>query len=588
MRKGFSYIAIVYRYAKKLVLYSIFQEILLSLLVPLNILFTERFINSAIFYFENSVALNALIINGLLLLFSLLLSSNANIFSNRTDILLEKELKKNVSKEVIEKFYTLDYKYFENEGFHDTLNRMKANPDEKLNSFFKTFILICSTIIQVVGINLIFMRISLVFSLAYTLVIVVICFLDFKAMNKMNTMFNEQSFAEREANYLSNLLSSKTSLMELKIYRSVDYILNVFRNKNEKKIKERMDMTIKNQRYNLLSNLFIVLWVALVLSSILYKVYSKEITIGLFLAVLISIELALSITEGLSYNFSNLSRSLLEIEHFERFMGLENEIMVNNNFSRKENSTYKIEFKNVSFAYPNTDKDVINNISIKLSSNENIALVGANGSGKSTLIKLLCGLYQPNSGEILINDRNLNTLTRKEANKLFSTVFQDYVNYQFTLRESIALGNIKEINNDRKIKETLDLLDLEFLEDLDTNLGKLKEDGINVSGGEWQKIAIGRGLFKASPFIIFDEPTASLDPISENNMYENLLKMLDKRGCIFISHRLASAKIADRILLLDNGRIVEDGNHEKLIKDNRLYAKMFREQSSWYIDEEID
>ena len=217
-------------------------------------------------------------------------------------------------------------------------------------------------------------------------------------------------------------------------------------------------------------------------------------------------------------------------------------------------------------------------------------MVGKNGSGKTSLIKLIAGLYKPSDGNIFIGSKNINSLSRDALHREFSVVFQDYASYQMTLRENAALGGIEFLNDDEHLKKSLALIsDDPVFDDLDKHLGKLEESGTELSGGQKQKLAIARACAAKTNFIIFDEPTASLDPSAEKEMYQNLQKIIGTsnrgRGCIFISHRLASAKMADIIFVLDEGRIIEKGSHDELIKNDGLYSKMYKEQVSWYKNE---
>ena len=243
-----------------------------------------------------------------------------------------------------------------------------------------------------------------------------------------------------------------------------------------------------------------------------------------------------------------------------------------------------IVFDNVSFTYPNTQREILRNVSFEVKSGEKAAIVGVNGAGKSTIIKLLCGLYKPDNGHIYIGGKDINTLSQDDIRQAVSVVFQDYGCYQMTLRENIAFGDLSAIHDDKKLSEALKRAGAdEILEKgLDIPLGRLYEGGIDVSKGQWQRIAVARAFLSRSNFVILDEPTASLDPIAESRMYGAFLDILNERGTIIISHRLASAKMADKIIVIEGGEVSAVGNHAELMKEGGLYAVMFGEQSSWY------
>ena len=262
-------------------------------------------------------------------------------------------------------------------------------------------------------------------------------------------------------------------------------------------------------------------------------------------------------------------------------MPLENELKSENLKLDKE-----IKLKNISFNYPGTDKNVINEISLKIKKNENLAIVGLNGAGKTTITKLIAGLYIPNSGTVKYDDTDISKLDYESRFKLTSAVFQDFCKYQFLLKENIAISDIEKIKDDIKIKDAAHKAHInyegdKFPDNLDTMLSR-EFDGVDVSGGEWQRIAIARGYFRDSEIIILDEPTAAIDPIAESVIYNRFMDLSKDKTTIIVTHRLASAKLADRILLMENGKIIESGTHDELIKHKGKYAEMFNEQAKWY------
>lgn len=575
----FKIMKIIKSYGQYYFILSFVLEIISALIFPISLVLMEKFVNTSIDYFLTRDNLNLLIRYLLLFLFTFFLVSNFNLFTNTVDIHLQRNIKKNISSEITDKFYKINYECFEDSNFNDTLNRMQNNPDEKIFDIYKSYMAIIKSLVSIVSVNIIISKISPVFSLTYSILIAVICYFDFMAMNEMNTMFNNQSYFERESDYFKKLLSDKHSLVDLRVYKSVNFIYEKFSKANKEKVDERISTSIKNQKYFIVSNILISMWVISILYMLYKNIMDASINIGLFVAVITSIDQILSLSENISYDFSFISQNILNLEHFEKFMSQKEEYDKAN--QNKIDSSF-IEFKNVSFTYPNTKDKVLDNISFKIDMNETFALVGKNGSGKSTIIKLILKLYKADSGEILIGNRNIDDISRSQLQDLFSVVFQDFSKYEITVRENVALSDINNIDDDMKIRNCLDSFKLSKLGNLDQNLGKIKEDGIDLSFGQWQKLALARAIFKQAPFTIFDEPTSSLDPISENKMYENLHILSSTHGSIFVSHRLASCKMCDEIILIDDGKVKEYGNHKDLIYQNGLYKKMYEEQSSWY------
>lgn len=247
----------------------------------------------------------------------------------------------------------------------------------------------------------------------------------------------------------------------------------------------------------------------------------------------------------------------------------------------KDIQDHVLEFEDVSFAYPGSDRMVLEHVNLRLSGRERVALVGQNGCGKSTLIKLICRLYEPSKGRITLDGVDIREISRDAYMDFLSVVFQDYQIFAATLGENIAM----EADADKgKIERVIGEIGLK-LTGQDTPLRRdLEEDGIEVSGGEGQKIAIARALYKNAPMVILDEPTASLDPLSESEIYEKFGALVEGKMALFISHRLSSCRLCDRILVLQGGRIVQDGSHEELaVEEGGLYREMWEAQRQYYV-----
>ncbi|WP_166082766.1 ABC transporter ATP-binding protein [Erysipelothrix anatis] len=246
---------------------------------------------------------------------------------------------------------------------------------------------------------------------------------------------------------------------------------------------------------------------------------------------------------------------------------------------------FDIEFHNVSYCYPNSNHNVISNVSFELNTGDKLALVGANGSGKSTLVKLLLGLIRPTEGTITLNGVNINTLSRGEYFSYFSPVFQNVDLWALTLEKNVSLSTISNKEATIAALTAAGLIDLvDALPDgLMTNLTHyVHQNGVNLSGGQIQKIMLARAIYKNSPILVLDEPTAALDAIAEQSVYEDYNRLSESKSSLFISHRLASTRFCDRVILLNSGRILEEGTHEDLIKFDGEYAAMFALQRHYY------
>ena len=251
---------------------------------------------------------------------------------------------------------------------------------------------------------------------------------------------------------------------------------------------------------------------------------------------------------------------------------------------KRDDARYEICFEDVTFTYPGTQKPALDHVSLKFEIGSRTALVGKNGSGKTTLIKLLCRLYEPDSGRILLNGVDIRYFEYKEYVQLFSVVFQDFHLFAYPIGENIA--GSKQVDEERAwdalekagMKERV----MEMEDKLNTLLYKNTGEGVEISGGEAQKLAFARALYKDAPFVILDEPTAALDPLAEAEVYEHFKEIVRDRTSIYISHRMSSCKFCDEILVLDEGKIAERGTHSELLEQNGIYAGLFRTQAQYY------
>jgi len=252
----------------------------------------------------------------------------------------------------------------------------------------------------------------------------------------------------------------------------------------------------------------------------------------------------------------------------------------------------EIRFDNVTFAYPGAEKPALTDLSFTVKAGETLAVVGRNGAGKTTLFKLICRLYDPGEGRILIDGIDIRDFEPADLRAQIGAMFQDYVTYQATASENIGLGNVSDIG-DREAIETAgkqagaDELIAGLPRGYDTALGKWFDSGVNLSGGEWQKVALARAFMRDAKILLLDEPTSALDAQAEYDLFERLRSLTRGRTAVYISHRFSTVRRADRIVFLEHGRLVEEGTHEELMRLNGRYARLFRMQASAYTGEDV-
>ena len=580
-RKSLKSISIVFRYAPGLTVLKLFQIGLSAVLAPLSIYFTQRIIDTVSGIITNGDNWNGLILWVGLLLFSLLFYSaiGAGFFNGILYVSIRRKLTIGMTPDVMAKFKRLDYACFEDKDVQDTLQRMSSDPQYKVFQLFLTILGVLECMIGVVGAALIFAQAGWWFVVGFAALLVPMIWLDFKAADMMNTMFNNQSTDERTMHYLGGLLSNKSSLFELKIFRATDYIAKKWRGISREVLDTRVKTTIRSQKFFLISTILFKCWSFFIVLGLISTIISGNITIGLFTALITSTWAILNNADTLSHAVQNMRQRYLLMEHYYKFLSLPE---ISDGDKPLTDTPPHIVFENVVFTYPKTDVKILNGVRFEVKEGERVALVGENGAGKSTVIKLLCRLYKPDSGRILINGKDIQGLDASALRRVFSVVFQDFCKYTLTLRENIAFGDLTKLNDDNTLHDALKMGLADGIVELDTPLGKLEENGVDISGGQWQRIAVARACLPDSAFVVLDEPTASLDPVAESNMYHSFAEVLKNRGGIMISHRLASARMADKIVVLSDGLVTETGGHSELMSASGLYARMYESQSAWY------
>lgn len=566
MKAIFNTYRLVRRNAGAIYVLILLESIISALTDPLIIYATKLSVDSIVGFVSGGADVKPVIF--LVLLFAW--KELSKFFRNILDIKLEQRLELNLNKSLMNKLSLIAVDEIEKSEFQDKLNQIKDRPHLALIELFNSSILILSTVIKVVGIAFVFFNISGILGISYLIAAIFDILFTFMAVNKMNKMFENTSRNEREMENVIDILKNKDALYEIKVFKMKEFFLRRFEKYSSAVFKERLDTTLKSQNYLLLSSVVNIVWMGLVILFIVSKLLAKAIGAGDLTAIVTSASSTLDMAEDFVYEASTVSNNgyiantlFYILSHDERKV------------ERSSKYGDEIEFSHVSFKYPGTQKMVLNDLSFKINKDKVTAIVGENGAGKSTIIKLVAGLYEPTEGFVKISNMNPYSMSNEDISNELSIVFQDFKNYELSLRDNILFGKAGDIAED------LRLLELDKYSE-DTNIGKLEEDGVYLSGGENQKLALARAIQKKSDFLIFDEPTASMDPMVEAKMYDNILKVLKSRGAIIITHRLVLSKLADDIIVLNEGRIIERGSHDELMNKGGIYKQMYDEQSGWY------
>jgi len=399
----------------------------------------------------------------------------------------------------------------------------------------------------------------------------------------------KKSLVIRVTQYIKNLLSSDSTSKESIIYKTGPVLLDKI-SKEQKLYYKEFSKENDPWAYRIfLARIF--QFGALVYTQYLNltRVFRGILSVGQFALVFQqSLNLVFSAEEILN-QYSSMSARNKYLDKFFDFLKAEKTITSPPRpvAIPKSPTPQLIEFKNVSFKYPGTDRFILRNFNLAIQGGEKIALVGENGAGKTTLIKLLLRFYDVTRGEILINGVNIKEIDLSEWHKSIGALFQDFIKYQFMFKENVYLGDLAKANQEKFLREAVEKSGankyLAALPDgINQIVGKMFEGGIDLSGGQWQKLALARAFFRDAPILILDEPTSAIDAKAEYEIFQNVQKLQKNKTVIIISHRFSTVRHADRILVLENGRILEEGNHEELMKVKGLYAELFEIQARGY------
>lgn len=574
-------LSIIWKYSRLWGCMKLLNSVLTAIIVPVNTVLLQRIVNDILILLQENrchFILNTHLVILIAGVFSEVLLTGVDRY---VEIRFDMQITDRLEKEIVRKYRKLDYSCYEDPQTYDSISRISQNPGEKIRMIFWKLCEMVRIIILLIGYLLIFQQASPLLVGIFLLFFPPMLYENYKAGCLWYDLYSRQTADERKIAYYERLLTGKTSLAELKIYQATDYIEKLWKKQSSKLRKEKEETLIRVEKTLLRKSTFSALWYLCSGGVLLYGVITGRISVSMFLVLFQTILNIVDTVNGLLETFGNFSREIQEMLYLHSFFALKN---IPERKGCIDRTVRRIRFEHVCFSYPNAGTETLHDISFELDLSKSTAIVGENGSGKTTIIKLLCGLYQPTSGRILFDEYDIRNLNNGEIGKAIKVVFQDFFQYELTIRENIGFGNLARISHDLELQEVLDAVHLEELKKLglDTSLGKLEHEGIDLSRGQWQRLAVGRIFLNDTGYAVLDEPTASVDPVSEYNMYQLFYLLLRSRGSLMISHRLASAKMADHILVLKNGTIAEQGNHTELMKNQELYHELFCRQAEWY------
>ncbi len=387
----------------------------------------------------------------------------------------------------------------------------------------------------------------------------------------------EERNAKKSRNlwYLEFLLTKDQSFKEVKIFRLADYIIRRHNEIKKSIIKESLYNSKVRLAITQIFDLVDQICMAVLMILIIFSVIGGEILIGTAVSLLRVISMLFDGFNSIMSIFYGINQNSLYMSKLIAFLEEKRRTAVGTG-EKKIDDVQSIEIRHLNFCYPGTEKEVLKDICLKVSKGERIALFGRNGSGKSTLIKLLMGYYSVGEEMIKVNGIPLADVQIESLHRLTGILFQDYCKYELPLRDNVGFGNVEEMENEDRIREALEKAGVDFMPpDLNIQLGKWFADGVQLSGGQWQRIAIARCFFKNAQLYILDEPNAALDKMGEKKIMKTFFDLTKDRIGIFISHKIAHAMQADRIVYLDDGKIIAQGTHEELMCSCPQYKAIY-------------
>ncbi|WP_130806094.1 ABC transporter ATP-binding protein [Senegalia massiliensis] len=579
-------------YARKYAVIIAIQKILEGIVPTLQILATAKFLDTAIAILDKNKNFNDIFIPLGLVMLLLIYSLMSQKLVKFIEVKLEMELREKLRVSITEKRAKLKYSHVENNCTWDLISRVSKDPEIRFKDAYNELLSMVAMFIRIIGL------LFVIFIHAWwaAIIILLISVPLFKVALKNGTdsygADREVSKYRRRFEYLGKVLTGRESAEERTLFGYSKEINDKWKEQYEIARKIEYKTVLKNVIRTRIRGIITAIISIVIIIILLKPVQMESLSIGLFISIANGVfELIQLMSWQFTYYIEELAKNKEYVVDFNEFYSLdETEGAIDK--PSKENIDFDcLEFKDVSFKYPKTNNYILKNLSFVIKKGGHYSFVGVNGAGKTTITKLITGLYDNFEGQIFINGKDIREYKQSELKSFCSVVYQDFAKYFISFRDNIALGDINNIENNNmkdKVKSSMRIMGLydvaeKLRNGIETQLGKIKENGVDLSGGQWQRIGMARAINNNAPIRILDEPTASLDPISESNIYEHFEEISKGGTTIFISHRLGSTKLASEIFVIGNGTIIEKGSHEELMKLRGIYADMYESQRSWYL-----
>ena len=502
---------------------------------------------------------------------------------------------RHVKLQIMEKAKTVDIADFDRPEFYERLENANREagmrPISILSATFDTI----STVISLASYIVVLMTAPDMWWAALVMVVISVpsAIINFYYRRKNFQYMRRRSKDRRQMNYYSDTMVNKDMAKEIRMFDLGDRFTEQFDKVFDGYYKGIRGLIVRENIWQIIVTVISSVVNCAFFAIIAYQVFTGRIQIGdysLYTGALTSIATGVSTLISRS---ASVYEGTLFVDNLIAFMKAKPTVVPSKDQAEKisHGGAHTIEFKNVSFSYPGTDRAVIKNVSLTIRPGETAVLVGLNGAGKTTFIKLLTRLYDPTEGEIYLDGRDLREYDVKDLYSMFGIIFQDFGKYAVSVSENIEFGDVhRERGREDIVNAAVSANADEFIDKLpdgyDTPLMRYFEpNGIELSIGQWQKLAIARAFYSTSDILILDEPTASLDPIAEQEIFNQFDKLREDKTTIFVSHRLSSATMASKIIVLEYGELIEEGTHKELMDKKGRYFELFTTQASRYVDQ---
>jgi ATP-binding cassette subfamily B protein len=510
-----------------------------------------------------------------------------NRMINLTDSLLGDQFANYTSMRIMKHAATLDLDQFEDSVFYDKLERARQQTVGRT-------VMLSQVMSQVQDlISMAFLLTGLIAFNPWLILLLAIAiipsFLGESHFNSKNyALSRSQTPERRELDYVRYLGASDETAKEVKIFGLADFITARFKTLSDKFYQDNSKLAVRRSLWGTLFSILGTIGYYAAYGYIVYETVIGKSTVGNLTFLAGSFRQLSALMETMLSRFTMVSQGAISLKDFIDFFEIEPKIKKPANALAFPNPIQSgFVFENVGFQYRNSNRWANRNLSFELKPGEKLALVGENGAGKTTLVKLMARLYDPTEGRILLDGKDLKEYDLDDLRHNLGIIFQDYIRYQMTFYHNIAVGNIQEIENEELVKKAAELsladqLAMKLPGSYQQWLGRKFNDGVELSGGEWQKVALARAYMKDAQVLILDEPTSALDARAEYEVFQRFAQLTTGKSAVLISHRFSTARLADRILVLEKGQLLESGTHEQLLMIGGRYAELFNLQARGY------